>query len=117
MEQRHEAMEMKVSPYRHEMERECGHAFAHYIRTDRSGARPLPHDIRKKYMEAGWITAAPPCTHPIEEAGTVLDPFGGSGTTAQVALEEGRKAVLCELNTDYIALAHKRLEGLQLRIA
>ena len=116
-EQRHEAIEMKASPHRAEMERECGPAFAHYIRTDRSGARPLPHDIRKKYMEAGWITAAPPCTHPIEEAGTVLDPFGGSGTTALVALEEGRKAVLCELNTDYIALAHKRLEGLQLRIA
>lgn len=49
--------------------------------------------------------------------GTVLDPFGGSGTTALVALEEGRKALLCELNPDYIALAHKRLEGLQLRIA
>lgn len=116
-EQRHEAIEMKASPHRAEIERECGPAFAHYIRTDRSGARPLPHDIRKKYMEAGWITEAPSCTHPIEEAGTVLDPFGGSGTTAQVALEEGRKAVLCELNTDYIALAHKRLEGLQLRIA
>jgi DNA modification methylase len=116
-EQRHEAIEMKASPHRAEMERECGLAFAHYIRTDRSGARPLPHDIRKKYMESGWITAAPPCTHPIEEAGTVLDPFGGSGTTALVALEEGRKAVLCELNSDYIALAHKRLEGLQLRIA
>jgi len=116
-EQRHEAIEMKASPHRAEMERECGLAFAHYIRTDRSGARPLPHDIRKKYMESGWITAAPPCTHPIEEAGTVLDPFGGSGTTALVALEEGRKAVLCELNTDYIALAHKRIEGPQLRIA
>lgn len=116
-EQRHEAIEMKSSPHRPEMERECGPAFAHYIRTDRSGARPLPNDIRKKYMEAGWITEAPPCTHPIEEAGTVLDPFGGSGTTALVALEEGRKAVLCELNPDYIALAHKRLEGLQLRIA
>jgi DNA modification methylase len=116
-EQRHEAIEMKASPHRAEIERECGPAFAHYIRTDRSGARPLPHDIRKKYMEAGWITEAPSCTHPIEEAGTVLDPFGGSGTTALVALEEGRKAVLCELNSDYIALAHKRLEGLQLRIA
>ena len=115
-EQRHEAIEMKASPHRQEMERECGPAFAHYIRTDRSGARPLPNDIRKKYMEAGWITEAPPCTHPIEEAGTVLDPFGGSGTTALVALEEGRNAVLCELNPDYIALAHKRLEGLQLRI-
>ena len=49
--------------------------------------------------------------------GTVLDPFGGAGTTALVALEEGRKALLCELNPEYIALAHKRLEGLQLRIA
>ena len=115
--QRHEAAEMKASPHRTDMERECGPAFAHYIRTDRSGARPLPHDIRERYLAAGWITQAPPCEHPIEEAGIVLDPFGGSGTTALVALEEGRKAVLCELNPDYIALAHKRLEGLQLRIA
>ena len=115
-EQRHEAIEMKASPHRAEMERECGPTFAHYIRTDRSGARPLPHDIRKKYMEAGWITEAPSCTHPIEEAGTVLDPFGGSGTTAQVALEEGRSAILCELNPDYIALAHKRMQGLQVRL-
>lgn len=32
---------------------------------------------------------------------TVLDPFGGSGTTGQVALEQHRKAVLCELSQDY----------------
>ena len=76
----------------------------------------MPHDIRKKYMEAGWITEAPSCTHPIEEAGTVLDPFGGSGTTAQVALEEGRSAILCELNPEYIALAHQRMQGLQVRL-
>jgi len=41
--------------------------------------------------------------------GTVLDPFGGSGTTAVVALQHQRKAVLCELNGDYIDLAHKRI--------
>jgi len=39
----------------------------------------------------------------------VLDPFGGSGTTAAVALKHGRNAVLCEINPDYIALAKQRI--------
>jgi DNA modification methylase len=39
---------------------------------------------------------------------TVLDPFGGSGTTGQVALELGRRAVLVELNPDYVHLIHNR---------
>ena len=38
----------------------------------------------------------------------VLDPFGGSGTTGMVALELGRKAVLCELNPEYVKLAEQR---------
>ncbi len=41
--------------------------------------------------------------------GVVLDPFGGSGTTALVAKEHGRRAILCELNPDYIDLAADRL--------
>jgi site-specific DNA-methyltransferase (adenine-specific) len=40
--------------------------------------------------------------------GTVLDPFGGSGTTALVANMLGRKAVLCELNPKYVELMHER---------
>lgn len=39
---------------------------------------------------------------------TVLDPFGGSGTTGQVALDLGRKAVLIELNPEYIDLIRDR---------
>lgn len=39
---------------------------------------------------------------------TVLDPFGGSGTTGMVALELGRKAVLIELNPAYAKLAEQR---------
>lgn len=39
---------------------------------------------------------------------TVLDPFAGSGTTGQVALELGRKAILIELNPEYVALAKQR---------
>lgn len=39
---------------------------------------------------------------------TVLDPFGGSGTTGMVALELGRNATLCELNDGYLPLIQKR---------
>lgn len=43
--------------------------------------------------------------------GTVLDPFGGSGTTALVADRLGRDAILIELNPDYVKMAEKRLIG------
>ena len=43
------------------------------------------------------------------EGGTVLDPFGGSGTTALVANGHNRDAVLIELNEEYIEIAKKRL--------
>jgi DNA modification methylase len=39
----------------------------------------------------------------------VLDPFMGSGTTAQVAQDLGRKYLGCELNPDYEPLQKKRL--------
>jgi DNA modification methylase len=41
---------------------------------------------------------------------TVLDPFGGSGTTGAVAIELGRRAILCELNDAYLPLIHKRTD-------
>ena len=41
--------------------------------------------------------------------GTVLDPFGGSGTTGLVARDNGCKAILIELNPDYIEIAKRRL--------
>lgn len=44
--------------------------------------------------------------------GTVLDPFGGSGTTAGVALAHGRKAVLCELNQEYADLMPSRIASI-----
>ena len=42
--------------------------------------------------------------------GTVLDPFGGSGTTGLVANNLGRNAVLIELNENYVDIAKKRLD-------
>lgn len=38
----------------------------------------------------------------------VLDPFGGSGTTGEVAIELGRKSILIDVNPDYIPLMEKR---------
>jgi DNA modification methylase len=39
----------------------------------------------------------------------VLDPFMGSGTTAQVAIQHGRKYLGCELNPEYGALQQERI--------
>ena len=44
------------------------------------------------------------------EGGTVLDPFGGSGTTAGVAIKNRRLAIICEMNPDYAALVPERVE-------
>ena len=67
----------------------------------------------KPYKGAHFATYPPELIRPCILAGcpaggTVLDPFGGSGTTGQVALEEGRKAILMELNPSYANLAVER---------
>lgn len=56
----------------------------------------------------GW---QPTCKCPDHkpEPCVVLDPFTGSGTTGQVALEQGRQFLGCELNSDYLALIRERL--------
>jgi DNA modification methylase len=41
--------------------------------------------------------------------GTVLDPFGGAGTTGLVADRLGRNAILIELNPDYAEMARARV--------
>ena len=41
--------------------------------------------------------------------GTVFDPFTGSGTTAVVALENGRNFIGTELNPEYIKIAEARI--------
>ena len=45
--------------------------------------------------------------------GIVLDPFMGSGTTAMVALQNGRRFLGCELNPDNEDLQTERLAGIQ----
>ena len=45
------------------------------------------------------------------EQDRIIDPFGGSGTTALVADRHNRDATVIELNEEYIDIAKKRLEG------
>jgi DNA modification methylase len=45
------------------------------------------------------------------EQDRIIDPFGGSGTTALVADRHNRDATVIELNEEYIGIAKKRLEG------
>ena len=41
--------------------------------------------------------------------GVVLDPFGGSATTAVVAEGHNRDSIMIELNSEYINIANKRI--------
>lgn len=73
------------------------------------------------YAGAHFATYPPELIRPAVLAGSrpgdlVLDLFNGSGTTGQVALEEGRRYVGIELNPDYITLTHKRLSKVQTRL-
>lgn len=65
------------------------------------------------YPEAHFATFPPTLITPCILAGSrpgdaILDPFGGSGTTGAVALELGRRAILIELNPDYVKLIERR---------
>jgi DNA modification methylase len=72
----------------------------------------------RSYKGAHFATYPPELIRPCilagcPKGGVVLDPFGGSGTTAAVAMEEGRNAILCELNPEYIPLINERLSKVQ----
>lgn len=83
-----------------------------------------PRDARNKrsvwtvatapFSEAHFATFPPDLIDPCIKAGcpaggTVLDPFGGAGTTGLVADRLGRDALLIELNPSYATMARDRL--------
>lgn len=68
----------------------------------------------RPYAEAHFATYPPDLILPCVLAGcplggVVLDPFSGSGTTGQVALENGRNYIGIELNPEYAAMSERRL--------
>lgn len=88
--------------------------------------------IGKRNMRNVWTIATEPCpeahfaTFPTElprrcivagcpAGGVVLDIFGGSGTTAIVAEELGRSAILIEINPGYVEIAKRRIARARLK--
>jgi DNA modification methylase len=68
------------------------------------------------FSGAHFATFPPALIEPCILAGsrpgdTVLDPFGGAGTTGLVADRLQRNAVLCELNPEYAEMARRRIYG------
>lgn len=66
------------------------------------------------YTEAHFATFPPALIEPCilagcPDGGTVLDPFGGAGTTGLVADRHKRNAILIELNPEYAAMARRRI--------
>lgn len=67
------------------------------------------------FKEAHFATYPPALVIPCvlagsPEGGIVLDPFGGSGTTAGVANALGRDAILCELSPEYAKMVPRRVQ-------
>ena len=70
----------------------------------------------RPYKGAHFATYPPaliePCILATSRPGDiVLDPFMGSGTTAQVALQHGRQYMGCELNPEYEGLQRERISS------
>ena len=75
---------------------------------------------KKSFKEAHFATYPPELIEPCilagcPEGGVVLDPFSGAGTTALVSIENNRNYVGIELNPEYIEIAEKRLEPVQVK--
>jgi len=66
---------------------------------------PFPPDIPKICINAGC-----------PQGGMVLDPFMGSGTTAYVAEQLGRKWIGIEINSEYCEIAKRRLSKVQQKL-
>jgi DNA modification methylase len=99
------------APWERVVEQERKNPISRQDRQDATGGA-ITGGVGKNFPElttrtVGW---QPGCEcnagEPIPQ--TVCDPFGGSGTTGAVAIELGRRAILCELNDAYLPLIDKR---------
>ena len=89
--------------------------------TGRRNKRDVWRVATRPYKEAHFATFPEQLIEPCILAGSrpdgiVLDPFFGSGTTGVVAEKYGRRYIGVELNEEYIELAKKRLNGVQMTL-
>jgi DNA modification methylase len=116
-----------IANARAKMDKQRGHGRRHAGFNDRwdqmerdeqlalgSNKRSVWEVATQPFSEAHFATYPPALIEPCIKAGcpqggTVLDPFGGAGTTGLVADRLQRDAILIELNPEYAELARKRI--------
>ena len=88
------------------------------VETADGGGKKNPRSVWSvpvtRYKGAHFATYPPELIEPCIIAGcppggTVLDPFGGSGTTAGVAIKNDRQCILMEANPEYTTLIDQRI--------
>jgi DNA modification methylase len=117
-----------INGYRKRVDKQRGHSRRHEDFNDRwdamtkeeqmlcgSNKRSVWTVAPANYPGAHFATWPPELIKPCILAGspaggTVLDPFAGSGTTGEVAIEYGRNFIGCELNDEYMPLIKDRLK-------
>jgi DNA modification methylase len=105
-----------------------GKSFDNDAQMERDSHGNAPNETLSRNKRSVWTIATAPfpeahfATFPPElpeicikagcpVGGTVLDPFGGAGTTGLVADRLQRNAILIELNPEYAAMAERRING------
>ena len=95
---------------RHDVEVYTGKAIKDYEHAKAQN----PSDTKRRVLESmskiykyEWIPTCECRLEPVPDI--VFDPFMGSGTTAQVALQHGRQYLGCELNKEYEKLQQERI--------
>jgi DNA modification methylase len=88
---------------------------------DKANKRSVWQVATKPYRGAHFATFPPALIEPCILAGSrpndvVFDPFIGSGTTAMVAIQHGRRYLGCELNPAYKSLQDERISACQQNI-
>jgi DNA modification methylase len=81
---------------------------------DKRNKRSVWEIATQPFSEAHFATFPPALIEPCilagcPKGGTILDPFGGAGTTALVADRLQRNAIVIELNLKYAAMAERRI--------
>jgi len=80
---------------------------AHYIHPSFNASRTHPNE-KPIYLMNELVGKCP--------AGTILDPFMGSGTTGVACVQTGRKFIGIEIEEKYFDIAVKRIQQAQLQI-
>lgn len=99
-----------------DMSKEEQQANGRYLRNYEPAPLTVWEMATKPFSEAHFATFPPELAERCilagcPKGGLVLDPFGGAGTTALVALRHGRLAALIELNAEYAEIAKARIEA------